>query len=104
MPGYKVFARAGLGCLTDEKLDMINGLMTEERPEPSVSKFEKELQEMKEWEDYANSRCLYRNEPILFPNEGVKRRKPRSKSDEQRAKEVAKRRKKNKNKKTHRKG
>lgn len=82
-----------LGVLPQFGTDALN----EER---FVDTVESGMEEMNEWKDLP-----FRNRPVLLPSEsGVfSGKKSRSKPGEQIAKEVFKRRKKNKNKKTHRK-
>ena len=82
-----------LGVLPQFETDELN----EER---FVETVESKMKEMDEWKDLP-----FRNRPVLLPSEsGVfSGKKCHSKSGEQIAREVFKRRKKNKNKKTHRK-
>lgn len=82
-----------LGVLPQFETDALN----EER---FVDTVESGMEEMDEWKEIP-----FRNRPVLLPSEpGVfSGKKCRSKPGEQIAIEVFKRRKKNKNKKTHRK-
>lgn len=82
-----------LGVLPQFETDALN----EER---FVDTVESGMEEMKEWKVLSFRKC-----PVLLPSEsGVfSGKKRRSKPGEKIAREVLKRRKKNKNKKTHRK-
>ena len=82
-----------LGVLPQFETDALN----EER---FVDTVESRMEEMNEWKDLP-----FRNRPVLPPFDSVafSGKKCHSKPGEQIAREVFKRRKKNKNKKTHRK-
>lgn len=82
-----------LGVLPQFETDELN----EER---FVDTVESKMKEMDEWKDLP-----FRNRPVSLPSEleVFSGKKNRSKPGEQIAREVFKRRKKNKNKKTHRK-
>lgn len=82
-----------LGVLPQFETDELN----EER---FVETVESNMKYMNEWEELP-----FRNRPVLLPSEPVafSGKKCHSKPGEQIAREVFKRRKKNKNKKTHRK-
>jgi len=107
MPGYKDFIRAGLGILTEDKVDIVKGLfVNEQETESSVLKLEQEIQLLKEREELANLQSrLYElvNRNQLDYIDLPKPKHNRSKSESCKRKEVAKRRKNNRNKKTHRK-
>lgn len=82
-----------LGVLPHFETDALN-------EESFVDTVESGMEDMNEWKDIP-----FRNRPVLLPSElGVfSGKKCHSKPGEQIAREVFKRRKKNKNKKTHRK-
>ena len=107
MPGYKDFVRAVVDRFADDQLDVINGLIANEETESLHSKIERELQRngTSTSELLKEQARLWLNAPslCLSETERAKRLHRRAKPVEQTAIEVFKRRKKNKNKKTHRK-
>lgn len=118
MPGYKEFMHAGLVRFTPDQLDMTHDFLAEKpcmdelkqsevENKSSVSDLQKELQRLEERKELASfqSRLYYlidRNRTDYAESPGYYRH-DRSKSIRQRDKEKTKRRKKNKDKKTHRK-
>ena len=116
MLGYKDFIRAGFGVITPDKADLVNGLLSEGRcvdSEESAGKVHSvqeliqdpdRIEERKQIADFQHRifHLVNRRETEYADVSGCYRKR-RSKHQDQRSKETAKRRKRNRNKKTHRK-
>ena len=115
MLGYKDFIRAGFGVITPDKADLVNGLLSEGRcvdSEESAGKVSVQeliqdpdrIEERKQIADFQHRIFHLVNRRETEYSDGSEYyEKKRSKHQGQRSKETAKRRKRNRNKKTHRK-
>lgn len=92
MPGYKGYLRASLGFLSPQEEKFVNSITDN-------GEYFEEVNTASKLKELAENYIV----PTVLPSEPRKNTVCRAKPGEQIAKQVAKRRKKNKNKKTHRK-